>query len=99
MDAFGEATAVVREYGADKFGPFAYYDKHLDCVRVRIKDASICEVRCGPIFDVALDAHTTEIVGFSINGVRHLFEEAGLSGGHVCQIAEMLDGFVKNIGE
>lgn len=26
-----------------EFVPFAYYDKHLDCIRVQIKDCSVIE--------------------------------------------------------
>jgi hypothetical protein len=68
-----------------EFRPFAYYDKHLDCVRVHLHDCSAVEVRKTRIFTVMRALHSNgnvvqdDFVGFNIKGVRHLFREVGLA--------------------
>ncbi len=59
-----------------EFQPFAYYDKHLDCIRVQIRDCSVCEMRLSGLITILQANHsqTIDYVGFSIKGVRHLFE-------------------------
>src|SRR5437762_10744804 len=64
-----------------KFVPTAYYDKHMDCIRVITHDRSVTEHRLDGFFTICecnnrgpLDP---EYVGFVIKGVRHLFAEVG----------------------
>ena len=70
------------EYKPNPFRPMAYYDKHLDCIRVEIRDCSITEHRCGEILTVLEDNHPEndqgKYVGFTIKGVGHVFEELSL---------------------
>ena len=84
------------------FRPFAYFDKHMDCIRVLIKDVSVVEVRQSDMFTVARPAHPTKFddgrnVGFTIKGVAHLFKEIGLPLSGVHQLVEILDEIVKKI--
>ena len=80
------------------FRPVAYYDKHMDCIRVHTHDRSITEIRLSEYFTIYRCNNRTlmdpEYVGFTIKGVRHLFDDIGLglSGAH--KLAEIIEGIV-----
>lgn len=82
----------------NNFQPFAYYDKHLDCIRVQILDCSITEERLNRIFTLYHANHyeNETIAGFSIKGIRHLFASLGIKLHGAMRIAELLDTIVKN---
>jgi len=81
------------------FQPCAYYDKHLDCIRVQIKDCSFTEIRLNKIFTIYQANHTdnVEYIGFSIKGIRYVFEKMNLpmkkDGPYL--LAEILDAIIK----
>lgn len=89
--------------GLPIFEPIAYYDKHLDAIRVQTKDCSIWEERLDPIMTVYHANHhlqpdgLNDIVGFCVKGVRHLLQKVGVerSEGPV-EIAEFLDKLFKH---
>lgn len=92
-----DLATFMREYLSD-FKPFAYFDKHLDCIRVQIKDCSITERRLSRMLTI-LEANHTAVqttVGFTIKGVRHLFEEFGFERGQVLKVTEFIDAIVEN---
>jgi hypothetical protein len=82
-----------------RFAPIAYYDKHLDCIRVEIRDCSVTEHRCGEHLTVLEDNYPKEgqmkYVGFAIKGVRHVFEtlEVPLEG--IQLVVDFLDKIVR----
>src|SRR5271169_4562249 len=80
-----------------KFQPCAYYDKHLDCIRLKLKEGSYYERRLNKFFTVLLANHTEtdEYVGLTIKGVQHLFRNLGLSAKSPLMIAEILDRIIK----
>jgi hypothetical protein len=80
-----------------QFKPFAYYDKHLDCIRVQVRDCSFIEQRKNRIFTVLKANHTKEgsLVGFNIKGVRHLFEQIGLNRQACYKLADVMDAIVR----
>lgn len=80
-----------------EFKPFAYYDKHLDCIRVQIRDCSVLEERKNRIFTVlrANHAKSGTLVGFNIKGVRHLFEQLGLDRQTCYQVADLMNLIVR----
>lgn len=82
------------------FSPCAYYDKHLDCIRVQFKDCSFTEIRLNRLFTIYQANHVdnVEYVGFSIKGIRFLFEKFGIqkSKEHPFILAEIIDTIVKN---
>lgn len=82
---------------AGGFVPFAYYDKHLDCIRVQIKDCSFSENRMNRIFTILEANHSDvqEFVGFNIKGVRMLFESIGLPKQGILTLTEIIDEIVK----
>lgn len=82
-----------------KFRSCAYFDKHLDCIRVQVKDCSFTEIRINGIFTVYQANHTdrSEYMGFSIKGIRHLFETHHLPMAKEgpFMLAEIIDAVVK----
>lgn len=82
-----------------EFRPIAYFDKHMDCIRVVTHDRSITEHRINEHFTVFEPNHKTsfdpQYVGFSIKGVRRLFKETGLSLESSYSLASLIDEIVK----
>ena len=82
---------------AGDFRPFAYYDKHLDCIRVQLFDCSFTEKRLNRFVTVLNANHEAEerLAGFNIKGVRHLFEQLGLSATAVHRMTAVIDSLAK----
>ncbi len=82
------------------FTPVAYYDKHMDCIRVMTHDRSMTEHRIDEFFTVFECNHRgpfdREYVGFSIKGVRHLFGEIGLPLDRVYSLADLINRIVNH---
>jgi hypothetical protein len=85
----------------EAFRPFAYFDKHMDCIRVLINDVSTTEVRLNEFFTVARangsGINAGSNVGFTIKGVAYLFDEIGLPLKGVHDLVHILDEIVKTI--
>jgi hypothetical protein len=87
--------------GMQPFQPTAYYDKHLDVIRVQIMDCSISEERVDKIMTIYHMNHhhrpdgLNDIAGFAIKGVRHLFKKLEIKYEGAILIAELLDKLVK----
>jgi hypothetical protein len=83
-----------------KFVPVAYYDKHMDCIRVLTHDRSITEHRLDGFFTIYecnnQGPFDPQYVGFTIKGVRHLFAEIGLPLDGVYKLAEVIDKLVRH---
>lgn len=85
-----------------EFRPFAYFDKHMDCIRVLIQDVSVTEERLGKFFTVARPNHAAppfngQNVGFTIKGIAHLFHSIGLPFAGVHQVVEVLDKIIQRM--
>jgi len=80
------------------FEPFAYYDKHLDCIRVQIIDCSFKEVRKNKLITILSSNHTnrSQLAGFNIKGVRYIFESMGMDLAGVHSLVEVIDNMVKH---
>lgn len=87
----------IRQHGAKEFRPFAFYDKHLDCIRVRIKDCSVIEERVNKFFTLLKPTHAKApaYVGFNIKGIRHLLDTCGLPTSGAVKIADIINVIVK----
>lgn len=94
-------TAITLPDGValEEFRPVAYFDKHMDCIRVLTHDRSVTEHRINEFYTLhelndpgRLDP---KYVGFTIKGVRALFAEVGLSLDHSYKLAEVIDRLVK----
>lgn len=81
------------------FVPVAYYDKHMDCIRVLTHDRSFTEHRLDGFFTVYECNHRgkfdPQYIGFAINGVRHLLERVGVPLEGVYKLAELIDRVVR----
>lgn len=91
-----ELQQFMPHHLAAGFSPFAYYDKHLDCIRVQIRDCSVKEERLNRFITIlnANHAETVGIVGFSIKGVGHLFESLGLEREGLVRLVDIIQGIV-----
>ena len=92
-------VALPKSASIQNFRPVAYYDKHMDCIRVLTHDRSVTEHRIGAFFTVHecnhREPHDPQYVGFTIKRVRYLFEQAGLSLDRVYKLAELIDILVR----
>lgn len=77
------------------FNPCAYYDKHMDCIRIELRDCSVKEVRMNEILTIHLDnapdVTQPPLVGLTIKGVKHLFTEHNLPLAGIVEITEILN--------
>lgn len=82
--------ALLRE--ANEFRSTAYYDKHLDAIRVQTRDCSIWEERKNRFITIYRrnDISVNDAVGFSIKGVRHLLHEMGMPAFGSVKMADFL---------
>ena len=81
--------------GPAQFRPVAYYDKHLDCIRIELRDCSITERRINEFITVLYDNYPEENqhdrAGLMIKGIKHLFKELGLPVEGIFRVTEILD--------
>lgn len=80
----------------NEFKPFAYFDKHMDCVRVKFQDCSVTEVRLNRFLTVLKPNHNKSngIAGFTIKGFAYLFNGLGWSKDNPYKVAELLNAIV-----
>lgn len=92
-----EMKAFISAHGGcNTFRPIAYYDKHMDCIRVQLFDCSFIEERQNKILTVLKSNHDGEgkLAGFNIKGVRHVFLQLGIPFSGVYAITFLLDKIV-----
>ena len=96
-----ESTVMLpagTEFGA--FSPIAFYDKHMDCIRVVTHDRSVTEQRINGLITLLECNNRGQFdplyVGFTIKGVRHLFAQIGLPLDGVYKLAELIDKIVRH---
>jgi hypothetical protein len=91
------ASAFIKGLGDAEFRPFAYYDKHLDCIRVQVLDCSFKEDRKNRIITVLTANHSEQdsFAGFNIKGVRYLFEQLKLPATGIYKMTELIDKMVQ----
>ena len=81
------------------FSPLAYYDKHMDCIRVELRDCSMTERRIDEIFTVLEDNYPTEgqgkSAGIMIKGIKHLFKKLELPVEGIVYVTKILDAIAK----
>ena len=94
-----EFDDLVRRCGAHEFEPFAVYEKDLDCIRVIVKDCSVCEFRINELLTVFHDNNPASEplpIGFTIKGIRAKF---GHQFDGIVKLTELLDALVKKSPE
>ncbi len=99
MSAESPLSNFLRDYPLAEFQPVAYYDKHMDCIRVIVRDCSVTEHRINDMFTVMEDNSPQRgqhrYMGFAIKGIRHLFDQLGLELGGVHRVADILQAMVR----
>jgi hypothetical protein len=74
-----EAISLPREIEVGVFRPVAYFDKHMDCIRVLTHDRSVTEHRINEFYTLYETnfpgPFDPKYVGFTIKGIRSLFSE------------------------
>lgn len=82
------------------FKPVAYYDKHMDFIRVVTHDRSVTEHRINEFFTLHECNHRgvadPEFVGFTLKGVKKIFHEVGMPLSGVHTLTEIIDFLVKH---
>ena len=94
-----DTVTLPEDVSIETFRPVAYYDKHMDCIRVLTHDRSVTEHRIDGFFTVHECNHRGPLdpiyVGFTIKGVRHIFQEIGLPLEGVYKLADLIDRLVR----
>ena len=101
MNAATENLTLPENVKLVTFSPVAYYDKHMDCIRVLTHDRSVTEHRIDDTFTVYECNHRNkrfdpEYVGFTIKGVRHLFNQVGLPLDRVYRLADLIQRLISH---
>lgn len=98
--AQADRNDLPTDVGFGAFVPVAFYDKHMDCIRVLTHDRSVTEVRVDGTFTLHRCNHRSAMdpkyVGFTLKGVRHIFDEVGLPHDGVLTLANIMDAIVKH---
>lgn len=91
----------TKAYPGNEFKPLAYFDTHLDCIQVQIKDTSFKEGRLNRLITILIASHDDKdkLVGFTIKGIRYLFEILGLPKSGVIKLTVLMDAIVKGFPE
>jgi hypothetical protein len=83
-----------------EFRPVAYFDKHMDCIRVLTHDISITEHRLDDFFTIfeanRRSRFDPKYVGFAIKGVKQLFNDAGIQLEGTYKRVDIIDKLVKH---
>ncbi len=94
---------LLTAFPLSPFKQRAYYDQHLDCIRVVIRECSFCEHRLTAIMTVLEDNYPEPgqqpFVGFEIKGVEHLFESLQLPLEGVLPFIELFEKMAELHGE
>lgn len=82
------------------FRPCAYFDKHMDCIRVFTHDRSVTEIRMDEVVTIHYNNSPqgdldSEYIGFTIKGINHIFAQIGLPQEGVVRLAEIVDRYIK----
>ena len=92
-------SRLVGNEGLKPFEPVAYYDHHMDCIRIELRDCSFTEERIDEIVTLLEDnypAHgRSPIAGIMLKGVKHLFKELNLPLDGILSVTKIFDELVK----
>ena len=93
-------TEFLSNYPLRVFTPCAYYDKHMDCIRVQIRDCSVTEERVDELVTMLRAnnpaAEQSQYVGFTIKGVRYLFSKLSIPLAGVLRVTDLLHEITRN---
>lgn len=91
----------INESANRQFTSLAFYDKHMDCIRIELRDCSAFERRLNSVLTIAYDNYPepgqSKISGITIKGVKHFFTEWNLPLEGIHLVADLLDRIVKEL--
>lgn len=93
-----ELRELLRQHGRTAFEPFADYDQDLDCIRVIVKDCSVCEYRINEYLTVLHDTDPESPpgpIGFTLKGIRAQLDAKRDSLSLTLGLTELLDELIK----
>src|SRR5471030_1931007 len=96
-------TTLSELLGADiaAFKPLAYYDKHMDCIRIELRDCSMTEKRISKYLTILYDNYPgpdqPDCAGLMIKGVKHSFKAWGLPMAGVVMVTSILNQVLKQL--
>ena len=83
------------------FQPVAYYDKHMDCIRIELRDCSITEERINPILTILLDNYPgpgqEPRAGLMIKGITHFFSRWKMEMEGIVLVTELLNQLIEQL--
>ncbi|MGZ3519241.1 MAG: hypothetical protein ACXVAM_19085 [Vulcanimicrobiaceae bacterium] len=90
----GAAQFALDVQRAKPFEPYAYFDQGLDCIRVMVRDSSVCEFRINEwltvVYDTDPEAPPTP-VGFTLKGIKSITSKHD----DIIQLTHVFDALVK----
>lgn len=99
--ATNQFDELIRSSANRRFVPLAYYEKHMDCIRIELRDCSLSEERMDELLTVLYDNHPQDdrspVAGLMIKGVKHFFKKHGLPLEGIVLVTEILDRIVKEM--
>jgi hypothetical protein len=96
---------VVGNAAVTKFNPIAYYEKHLDRIRIELRDCSMTEVRVNEMLTVLYDnypdpsSNQDRYAGLMIKGVKHYFKQWEIPLEGVVFVTDILNRVLKDLPE
>lgn len=96
-----ELATLLSESAKRPFVPFAYYDRHMDCIRIELRDCSTYERRLNEVLTFAYDNYPepgqNPVAGITIKGVKHYFMQWGIPLEGIRFITDILNIIVTKI--
>jgi hypothetical protein len=92
-------SIIVDSVSGGEFRPLAYYDKHMDCIRIELRDCSFCEKRLNESLTLLEDNYPNSgqvaSAGLVIKGVKHLFKALDLPLEGIVLVTMLIDRIIK----
>lgn len=94
----GDRIAKALGFGSLRpFKPTAYYDSHMDCIRIELRDCSFTEERFNEHVTFLEDNYPgarSTVAGLMIKGVKHLFKEQDIALDGIIYVTSILNRMV-----
>jgi hypothetical protein len=83
------------------FKPVAYYDKHMDCIRIELRDCSITEERINSVLTVLHDNYPgpgqDDRAGLMLKGMKHFFSTWGMEMDGIVLVTTILNQLLEKL--
>lgn len=96
------ANQIIEALGTEGLRPFtpvAYFDSHMDCIRIELRDCSFTEERLNQYITLLEDNYPAPsrmaVAGLMIKGIRHIFKQCGWPLAGIVHVTSILNEIVK----